>query len=93
MIKVAVLDDYQNVFEEIIDIEKFKNKFDFKIFNEAFNDEKEAIEIANDVVDTIKRISLVSRMKLNLGTNTEMYGDKKLLEPATLEATSLESTS
>ena len=45
----------------------------------------EAIEIANDVVDTIKRISLVSRMKLNLGVNTEMYGDKKLLEPATLE--------
>ena len=44
MIKVAVLDDYQSVFEEIIDIEKFKNKFDFKIFNEAFNDENEAIE-------------------------------------------------
>ena len=48
MIKVAVLDDYQNAFEEIIEIEKLKNKFDFKIFNEAFNDEKEAIEIAND---------------------------------------------
>ena len=44
MIKVAVLDDYQSVFEEIIDIEKFKNKFDFKIFNEAFNDEDETIE-------------------------------------------------
>ena len=44
MIKVAVLDDYQSVFEEIIDIEKFKNKFDFKIFNEAFNDENEAVE-------------------------------------------------
>ena len=44
MIKVAVLDDYQSVFEEIIDIEKFKDKFDFKIFNEAFNDENEAIE-------------------------------------------------
>ena len=44
MIKVAVLDDYQSVFEEIIDIEKFKKKFDFKIFNEAFNDEDEAIE-------------------------------------------------
>ena len=39
MIKVAILDDYQSVFEEIIDIEKFKKKFDFKIFNEAFNDE------------------------------------------------------
>ena len=48
MIKVAVLDDYQSAFKEIIDIEKFKNKFDFKIFNEAFNDEDEAIEIAND---------------------------------------------
>ena len=45
----------------------------------------EAVEIANDIVDTIKRISLVSRMKLNLGTNTKMYGDKKILEPATLE--------
>ena len=45
----------------------------------------EAIEIANDIVDTIKRIGLVSRMKLNLGVNTEMFGDKKILEPATLE--------
>ena len=32
MIKVAVLDDYQNAFEEIVDIEKLKNKFDFIIF-------------------------------------------------------------
>lgn len=45
----------------------------------------EAIEIANDVVDTIKRISLVSKMKLNLGVNREMFGEKKILEPATLE--------
>ena len=44
MIKVAVLDDYQNAFEEIVEIEKLKSKFDFKIFNEAFNDENEAIE-------------------------------------------------
>ena len=48
MIKVAVLDDYQSVFEEIIDIEKFKKKFDFKIFNEAFNDENEAIEVLEE---------------------------------------------
>ena len=45
----------------------------------------EAVEIANDLVDTIKRIGLVSRMKLNLGVNTEMFGEKKILEPATLE--------
>ena len=44
MIKVAVLDDYQNAFKEIIDIEKFKNKFYFKIFNETFINEDETIE-------------------------------------------------
>ena len=43
MIKVAVLDDYQNIFTEIVNIEKFKEKYNFKIFNEAFNDENEAI--------------------------------------------------
>ena len=31
MIKVAVLDDYQSAFEEIVNIEKFKNKFNYKI--------------------------------------------------------------
>ena len=43
MIKVAVLDDYQNAFQQIVDIEKYKDKFDFKVFNEPFVDEKEAI--------------------------------------------------
>ena len=42
MIKIAVLDDYQNAFQQIVDIEKYKNKFDFKIFNEPFVDEKKA---------------------------------------------------
>ncbi len=43
MIKVAVIDDYQNAFQQIVDIEKYKNKFDFKVFNESFVDEKEAV--------------------------------------------------
>ena len=43
MIKVAVLDDYQEVFQQIIDIEKFKNKYNFKVFNEPFLNENEAI--------------------------------------------------
>ena len=43
MIKVAVLDDYQNAFQQIIDVEKYKDKFAFKIFNNPFVDEKEAI--------------------------------------------------
>jgi phosphoglycerate dehydrogenase-like enzyme len=43
MIKVAILDDYQNAFQQIVEVEKYKDKFDFKIFNEPFTDEKEAI--------------------------------------------------
>jgi len=43
MIKAAVLDDYQNTFQQIIDVEKYKDKFSFKIFNNPFVDEKEAI--------------------------------------------------
>ena len=43
MIKVAVLDDYQNAFQQIIEVNKHKDKFEFKIFNNPFNDEKEAI--------------------------------------------------
>ncbi len=43
MIKVAVLDDYQNAFSQIINTEKYKDKFEFKVFHEPFADEKEAI--------------------------------------------------
>ena len=43
MIKIAVLDDYQNAFQQIVDQEKYKDKFNIKIFNEPFVDEKEAI--------------------------------------------------
>ena len=43
MIKIAVLDDYQNIFEEFIDVDKYKDKFEFTIFNEPFQSEAEAI--------------------------------------------------
>jgi D-3-phosphoglycerate dehydrogenase len=48
MIKVAVLDDYQNAFQQIVETEKHKDKFDFKVFNEPFIDEKEAIVALED---------------------------------------------
>ena len=48
MIKVAVIDDYQNIFQQIVDTKKHKDKFSFKIFNEPFTDEKEAaVELEN----------------------------------------------
>jgi D-3-phosphoglycerate dehydrogenase len=43
MIKVAILDDYQDVFRQIIEIEKYKEKFEFQIFKEPFLNENEAI--------------------------------------------------
>mgnify|MGYP000263718385 FL=1 len=43
MLKVAVLDDYQNAFQQIVEVDKYKDKFEFKIFNNPFNDEREAI--------------------------------------------------
>jgi len=43
MIKVAILDDYQNSFSQIINVEKYKDKFEFKVFHTPFADEKEAI--------------------------------------------------
>ena len=49
------------------------------------NSADEAIEIAEDLFDTVKQIAYVSRMKLNLGVNREMHGKHKILEAATLE--------
>jgi D-3-phosphoglycerate dehydrogenase len=43
MIKVAVLDDYQDVFQQIVEVENYRDKFDFQIFNEPFLNENEAI--------------------------------------------------
>ena len=43
MIKVAILDDYQDAFQQIVETAKYQDKFDFKVFKEPFADEKEAI--------------------------------------------------
>ena len=42
MIKIAVLDDYQDIFQQIIEIKRYAKKYDFKIFNEPFLSESEA---------------------------------------------------
>ncbi len=48
MLKVAILDDYQNVSQQFVDIEKLSGKYEFKIFSEAFADESDAIEQLSD---------------------------------------------
>ena len=44
MLKVAILDDYQNVSHEFVDLKKLSGKYEFKIFSEPFEDEANAIE-------------------------------------------------
>ena len=44
MLKVAILDDYQNVSQQFFDLEKLSGKYEFKIFSEPFIDEADALD-------------------------------------------------
>jgi len=44
MLKVAILDDYQNVSQQFVDLEKLSGKYEFKIFSEPFIDESDALD-------------------------------------------------
>ena len=43
MLKVAILDDYQNVSQQFVDLEKLSGKYEFKIFSEPFLDETDVL--------------------------------------------------
>ena len=44
MLKVAILDDYQNISQQFVDLKKLSGKYEFKIFSEPFSDEDDAID-------------------------------------------------
>jgi len=44
MLKVAILDDYQNVAQAFVDLKNLSGKYEFKIFSEPFLNEVDAIE-------------------------------------------------
>jgi D-3-phosphoglycerate dehydrogenase len=48
MIKVAILDDYQNVSQEFVNLKNLSGKYEIKIFNEPFLSEDDAIEQLSD---------------------------------------------
>ena len=48
MLKVAILDDYQNVSQQFVDLEKLSGKYEFKIFSEPFSNEDDAIDQLSD---------------------------------------------
>jgi len=44
MLRVAILDDYQNVSQQFVDLEKLSGKYEFKIFSEPFIDEADTLD-------------------------------------------------
>ena len=48
MLKVAILDYYQNVSQQFVDLEKLSGKYEFKIFSEPFENEDDLIDKLSD---------------------------------------------
>ncbi len=67
MIKVAVLDDYQNIFKEFVNVEKYKDKYDFTIFTKPFQNEDEALlELENfDAIFAMRERTKITKSLIN----------------------------
>ena len=46
MHKVAILDDYQNIAKDFIDLKKLSSKYEFQVFNDPFENEDDAIAVS-----------------------------------------------
>jgi len=76
MLKVAILDDYQNIAKDFIDLKKLSSKYEFRIFNEPFENEDDAIEqlkefevlfimrertkITKNLIEHLKKLKLIA---------------------------------
>ena len=47
MLKVAILDDYQNVAQEFVDIKKMSEKYETKVFSEPFENNRLRLQLNN----------------------------------------------
>ena len=72
MLKVAILDDYQNVSQEFVDLKKLSGKYEIKVFSEPFTDEDDAIE---QLIDFEALLIMRERTKI---TENLIYKLKKL---------------
>ena len=64
MLKVAILDDYQNISQEFIDLKKFSGKYEIKVFSEPFKDEHDAIKQLKDF-----EVLLIMRERTKITSN------------------------
>jgi len=69
MLKVAILDDYQNVAQEFIDLKKLSSKYEIKVFSEPFENEESTIEMLKDFEALLimrERTKITSKLINNL---------------------------
>ena len=75
MLKVAILDDYQDISQQFVDLEKLSGKYEFKIFSEPFSDEADAMEqladfeallimrertpMTKNIIDNLKKLKFI----------------------------------
>ena len=64
MFKIAILDDYQNISQEFLDLKKLSGKYEIKVFSEPFIDE-------NDAIDQLKEYEalLIMRERTKITSN------------------------
>ena len=67
MLKVAILDDYQNVSQQFVNLAKLSGKYEFKIFSEPFLNEEDAINQLSDfeALLVMRERTLISKNLIN----------------------------
>ena len=68
MLKVAILDDYQNISQEFVDLKKLSGKYEIKVFSDPFADENDAIEQLKEF-EALLIMRERTKITLNLITN------------------------
>ena len=69
MLKVAILDDYQNISQNFLNLKELSRKYEFKVFSEYFLNEEEAIEKLKDFEALLimrERTKITKNLILNL---------------------------
>ena len=80
MIKVAILDDYQNISQEFVDLKKLEGKYEITVFNQPFENEEQAIEELEEceALLIMRERTLITKNLID-GLKNEDLGDEILL--------------
>ena len=73
MLKVAILDDYQNVSQEFVDLKKLSGKYEIKVFSKPFEDE-------NDAIDQLKEYQALLIMRERTKVTSSLINSLKNLK-------------